>query len=308
MSKAAKSKAAKTVRKGKSKKTSSSSSDVNDSRFGCVDDCPFNNYVNGVCTSAKDIVEMAKQAFFVDFDMDAGRMLGAPNAIEHNPFLPTGTEPILQLLPLLEDADLGIEVHRYLEYGNLVVTHNTYTNAELFGAPTMVAFDVYRVENGQIQEHWDNLQALATSPNPDGNSMTDGPIMVKHRDETEANKAIVLEFAQKFLICGDTAVARQYVSSDTYIQHNPNIANGIDAMLAAFQSAADQGQAIVYDSIELCIAEGTFVLVAGPGSVGGVPTAFYDMFRLEDGLIVEHWDVVQEIPPDELFVHDNGKF
>jgi predicted SnoaL-like aldol condensation-catalyzing enzyme len=43
-----------------------------------------------------------------------------------------------------------------------------------------------------------------------------------------------------------------------------------------------------------------------PGEFGGKPTAFYDLFRVENGMIVEHWDTVQEIP--EQMAHDNGMF
>lgn len=42
------------------------------------------------------------------------------------------------------------------------------------------------------------------------------------------------------------------------------------------------------------------------GEIGGAPTAFYDLFRVEDGMIVEHWDVVQEIPAE--MAHENGMF
>lgn len=54
------------------------------------------------------------------------------------------------------------------------------------------------------------------------------------------------------------------------------------------------------------VADGEFVLTQSEGSLGGTPTAFYDLFRIADGKIVEHWDVINEIPT--AFAHDNGMF
>lgn len=54
---------------------------------------------------------------------------------------------------------------------------------------------------------------------------------------------------------------------------------------------AEIGLFLVYDTIEIIVAEGNFVLTESSGDLGG-PTAYYDLFRLEDGLIVEHSSVV----------------
>jgi len=58
----------------------------------------------------------------------------------------------------------------------------------------------------------------------------------------------------------------------------------------------------------MVLGEGNFVLTASAGSVGDVPTAFYDLFRLANGRIVEHWDVLQTIPPHAEWMNSNGKF
>ena len=63
---------------------------------------------------------------------------------------------------------------------------------------------------------------------------------------------------------------------------------------------------MIYSDVHMVVAEGNFVFTASEGKLGGKPTAFYDLFRVEDGKIVEHWDVIADIPAE--MAHDNGKF
>jgi hypothetical protein len=56
------------------------------------------------------------------------------------------------------------------------------------------------------------------------------------------------------------------------------------------------------------VAEGNFVLVLTEGDLPTGPTALYDLFRVENGKIVEHWDVLTPIPPREQWKNPNGPF
>ena len=271
-------------------------------------ECPYNNFVNGVCFTPTQIADKLVQAVFVDFDVEAARELMAEDYIQHYPFVPTGAAPVLGLIPLLPDSGLAIETHRTIAEGNLVAYHSTYTNATLFGGETLIAFDVFRVEDGKVQEHWDNLQEL-DGPNPSGRTMTDGPTMIKYLGQTMANKALGTNMVQNVLIEGNLSSVPEFLSTVSYTQHNPSIADGLDGLAAGLEALAAQGLTIVYDSVELVVAEGNFVLIGSLGSLGeNNPTAYYDLFRMEDGLIVEHWDVLQAVPPDDQFAHSNGKF
>lgn len=49
----------------------------------------------------------------------------------------------------------------------------------------------------------------------------------------------------------------------------------------------------------LCVTE---------GSLGGVQSSFYDLFRITDGTIVEHWDTYEAVPPRSEWKNENGKF
>ena len=74
---------------------------------------------------------------------------------------------------------------------------------------------------------------------------------------------------------------------------------------------AEQGLSMKYDELHMVLGEGNFVLTVSGGKFGkgdGDPTAFYDLFRLENGLIVEHRDVIAAIPPKSEWKNDNGKF
>ena len=46
----------------------------------------------------------------------------------------------------------------------------------------------------------------------------------------------------------------------------------------------------------------------GDGEFGGKPVAFYDLFRVADGKIAEHWDIIEEIPAESEWANTNGKF
>jgi len=244
-------------------------------------------------------------ALFTNFDPEAAGTLLAEDYIQHNPGVPTGAAPVLGFIPALEESGITMTTHRVLAEGDLVVMHNTYENAQLFGGDTLVGFDVIRVEDGLAVEHWDNLQPIA-GPNVSGRTMTDGPTEITDLHLTAENKALVEDFAATVLIGGDFDRITDYISTETYHQHNPLFGDGLDALGVAFAELAEAGQAITYTEAHLIVAEGNFVFLASEGTFGDTPTAYFDLFRIDEGRIVEHWDVIQEIPAE--MAHDNGKF
>jgi hypothetical protein len=94
---------------------------------------------------------------------------------------------------VLEDSGIALIPPRVITEGDMVVLHNTYENAQALGADTLVAFDVFRVEDGQVVEHWDNLQVPPTET-VSGRSMTDGPTEVVDLELTAQNKTVVEGF------------------------------------------------------------------------------------------------------------------
>jgi predicted SnoaL-like aldol condensation-catalyzing enzyme len=223
--------------------------------------------------------------------------------IQHNLMAPDGRQFILETLPSLAEAGTTVDVRRVIEDGDLVALHIEYT---LFGTPT-IAFDVYRFEDGLIVEHWDNLQEAVTDT-VSGRSMIDGPTEVTDLDRTEANKDLVRGFVEDVLMGKAPERITDYISAEGYAQHNPGIADNLEGLTTALEAMAEQGITMRYDTLHQVIGEGNFVLAMSEGELAGEPTAFYDLFRVEGGKIVEHWDVLQTIPPQEEWQNENGKF
>lgn len=65
---------------------------------------------------------------------------------------------------------------------------------------------------------------------------------------------------------------------------------------------------MVYDKTYMLSADGNYALAVTEGSFGGKPAAYYDLFRMENEKIAEHWDVMSEIPHRSQWQNDNGKF
>lgn len=253
----------------------------------------------------KELVLALFMAAFADHDPEAARQLVAPDYIQHNPQVATGAEGLLNLIPVIEQSGMSVKTHRIIAEGDLVVLHNTYENADAFGASSLAAFDVFRVEDGKVVEHWDNLQPVPETT-VSGRGMTDGPTEIVDRDKTEENKQLVLGFVRDVLGGVAPQNVTNYMDPEVYMQHNPMIDDGLAGLQAAIKSFESQGQAISKFEPQFAVAEGNFVFVATEAIMGGEPWAFFDLWRVENGKIVEHWDVVSPIPAE--MAHNNGKF
>jgi predicted SnoaL-like aldol condensation-catalyzing enzyme len=225
----------------------------------------------------------------------------APDYIQHNPQAPDGLEGLLQFTAYLKTLaePVAINTVRVLQEGDLVVAHSEYS----LGGPKAV-FDLFRVADGKLVEHWDAIQDIPAET-VSGRTMTDGQTEITDLDKTAANKELVLGFVNDVLINGKGDTLTNYIG-DVYMQHNPNVADGLDGLGEFIGYLQQNNISFAYKKIHNVVAEGNFVFTQSEGDFGGKATAFYDLFRVEDGLIVEHWDVVQEIP--EKFAHDNGMF
>lgn len=224
--------------------------------------------------------------------------------IQHNLAVGDGLEGFGAILQNAPEGGFKANVVRAYQDGNFVFTHTIY---DFFGPK--IGFDVFRFEDGKIVEHWDNL-IEQMPPNPSGHTQTDGPTQSTNTDKTETNKALVKDFITTILMNGEMNKLGNYIQDGTenYIQHNPQIGDGVSGLGQALEGMAKQGITMEYKTIHKVLGEGNFVLAISEGTFAGNSTSYYDLFRVDNDKIVEHWDVMETILPESEWKNNNGKF
>ncbi len=223
--------------------------------------------------------------------------------IQHNLAVGDGLEGFGEVLKNAPKGGFKANVIRSFQDGDYVFNHTIY---DFFGPK--IGFDVFRFEKGKIVEHWDNLAEI-TPPNPSGRTQFDGTSEIVDIEKTAANKKIVEGFVNDVLMNGQTDKLTHYINPKKYFQHNSVVADGLDGLGTALKYFADNGLVMKYDKVYKILGEGNFVLTMSEGKFGkGEHVAFYDLFRLENDQIVEHWDIIQPIPSKSQWKNNNGKF
>lgn len=133
-----------------------------------------------------------------------------------------------------------------------------------------------------------------------------GPAAAQNTPQEEANKKTVIDFYDKAINKKDFEAAKVHFGP-RYIQHNPRAADGPEGLKGFIGFLKDKFPNYKSE-FKRVLADGDFVIVhvfnvPEPGHRG---RAIIDIFRLENGKIVEHWDVAQDIP--EKAMNDNGMF
>ena len=213
---------------------------------------------------------------FATTDTEKAASLLAEGYIQHNLAFGTGRDAFVGAVQALGAAPVKTTVNniRAFEDGDKVFLQTVYNFA---GAGEQVAFDIFRFdEDGKIAEHWDNLADKA-EPNPSRHTQIDGNLT-------------------------------NYFDGDNYIQHNTAIADGLSGLGKALAAMAEQGIAMIYKKTYMVLADGDYALAVSEGIFGGTPTSYYDLFRVENGKIAEHWDVMETIADKETWANENGKF
>lgn len=192
-----------------------------------------------------------------------------------------------------------MNVVRAFEDGDCLFGHT-----ECDFATRKIGFAVFRFEYGQAVEHWDNIQQRL-GPNGSGRSMVDGPTEAEDLELTESNRDLVRSFVETVVIGGALDRIPEFVDED-YAEHNPRMKDGVSSLRSELEG--DGGKRIDYQRIHRVLAEGNFVLCVSEGHFNGTHSAFYDLFRVAGGKIVEHWDTTEKIAPRSEWKNDNGKF
>ena len=209
-------------------------------------------------------------------------------------------EPFLERNPVRD-----IQLVRAIEDGQYVFVHAAQSLNN--GESRWITMDMFDTdEDDRIIEHWDVI-APWVDETVSGHSQVDGPTEVTDLDRTEANKQRVAAFIDDVLFHGRGEKITDYISTETYLQHNPQVADGIEGIAAFMQQMAEAGTPMVYKYVFKILGQGNFVVSYCLAQIGDEDYAVFDLFRLEDGLIVEHWDAMEPLPHGEMLVN-RGKF
>jgi predicted SnoaL-like aldol condensation-catalyzing enzyme len=222
--------------------------------------------------------------------------------IQHNPQTQEGSEGLAALFKRLSETSPRVNVVRAFEDGEFVFGHTEYDFAN-----RKIGFEVFRFEDGRAVEHWDNIQERQDT-NTAGLGMVDGSTQVEDFELTEQNRAFIRSFMETVFVGGHYGRLGEFIDESRFADHNPSLGWSADALRSALKAEDNGHRQIDYQRIHRVLAEGNFVLCVSEGNFGDQHCAFYDLLRVSDGKIVEHWDTIEKIAPRSEWKNSNGKF
>lgn len=217
-----------------------------------------------VTDANKAIAEDAMRRLFIETDASAFDEYWADPYLQHNPVAGSGVDAFWGFFEGQVAAGNPLyTMERYVGECDLVLFHGSWGTGAMF--------DMLRVENGKLVEHWD-----APSSGLGGITTTGDPEL------SRASKQVALAFLEE-LIAGDPTAASEYLG-DFFISHNGEL-SGSGTFVTWWQ-----GRDVTYTEVHHVIADGEMVFAMTEGTSGGEGYGFYDLYRVEDGKITEHWD------------------
>ena len=226
---------------------------------------------------------------------------------QHSTGIKDGPEGFIEFFEgfMARNPKRDIQVIRSLVDGNYVFLH-VYQNLN-DGEAEWVTTDFFDTdEDDKIVEHWDVIAKYHPST-PSGHTTIDGPTEIIDLDKTEENKALVKNLIVDGLMRGgNPEKLSQYINTNKYIQHNKDVADGFDHF---YKLATAPNRPLNYEEIVLLVGQGNFVatLCRANWNDGQLNQDYaqVDLFRIEDGKVVEHWDNVEPVPNHDV---NSGKF
>lgn len=229
-----------------------------------------------VTATNRTAVAAALDGLFVSKRVSTIDAYWAEPYLQHNPIAQSGVEAFRSIMgSLVTSSSFSYERLRTLADCDLAVVQGRYSGSG-------VVFDMFRLKDGKLVEHWDS----------DSNQASDAAGATERvaSASIEQDRAQVLAFIQQTLVDGDEAKATTLLDS-SYEEHRQASASGAAAFLEYVAK-----DAITYSKVHHVIADGGYVFTLSEGRLGSVAYGFYDLFRLKDGKIVEHWDSRRRVP------------
>jgi predicted SnoaL-like aldol condensation-catalyzing enzyme len=239
--------------------------------------------------SNKTIVLECYRKIIRDMDISLIDNYVHENYKQHSPTIKDGRAGLCEMLTFMKTLPKPAEkspspIVRVIADGDLVAVH---LDVKFMGKRYAIV-DLMRVEAGKLAEHWDAGQAIPLQDDK-AITMTSGIAIIEDSVDANQGKKLVKEFYES--LKEDLEKAAGYLTPN-FLEYN------IEAGLLS-----NAGSDIILHRI---IAEGNFVVVQNERKVGDKHFANFDIFRLEDNKIAEHWSVGQEIPA--VMAHGNGMF
>ena len=224
--------------------------------------------------------------------------------IQHDPGLADGLVGMKSFAAEVASSPTAdINIYRTLVDGDFVLLHSRYQGIARY-AGSVIAFDLFRFKDGKIVKHWGGQEPEGL-PNLSGRTQVDGPTEVLDRGKTETNRRLVQTYWQTLMALLRFDRIEDFIETGHYAQHASKIGDGITRLRERIASVAKEGEQL-YLTPRRFVAEGNFVVVLSEADLPSGPTAVYDLFRVENGKIVEHWDVLTPIPPRDQWKNSNG--
>lgn len=151
--------------------------------------------------------------------------------------------------------------------------------------------------SGEVVDFTASISAQYIWPTASGRSMVDGPREIEDLSKTASNKSVVRSFVDNILQSGQADKVTQYISTSQYDQHNPDVEDGLAGFGKHLQEVMKSGLISKYVKVHQLVGQGNFVAILSHVELGDDDWAFVDIFRLKDGLILEHWDVQEKLGP-----------
>jgi predicted SnoaL-like aldol condensation-catalyzing enzyme len=234
----------------------------------------------------KQIVGQRKAELIPEFILE--------NYKQHNPTVAQGRAGItgminyLKTLPL-PPAGAKSPIIRAIQEGDMVVTH---LHIQFMGRH-MVVIDLFKLKDGMLAEHWDAIQEI---PDQTGLAITasNGTEQIDETASAANSKRVVNAFYKSI---SNKQSPIEFIEVD-YIEHDASVIDS-GKSLADYLVAAHDRDIKIYQ----VIAEGDFVCTQSAIWRGGKAFVFYEIFRIDQDKIAEHWSVEQAVP-DGVAVDD----
>ena len=217
-------------------------------------------------------------------DPKSVKVVNESKYIQHNPQTQEGGEGLAQLFSRLSKTNPKVKIVRLFEDGDYVFGQTIYDFSSV-----RIGFEVFRYEGDYVVEHWDNIQ-------PRIGTMIAGPTEVQDLELTEENRQLVKQFIEEVFIKKQFEKIDGFVNFDVFVDHSP------------LAEISEKIKNLDYQKNHRILAEGNFILTVNEGRNDGVHSSFYDLFRIENNKVVEHWDTTEKVPAKSDWKNDNGKF